>query len=106
MEEQQQQEGGKVVPKEATRQKKKGKRKTKAEKECFHCGAVGHLAKACPKILKEKEEGNQEEDTVDVRLIYQPPKRIRFKSEADLTAFKDRIVAFKYQSRKKVLCCV
>ena len=76
---------------------KKEKRKTRKEKDCNLCGATGHLAKYCSQLLQKQEEGGER-----AHLIYRPPSRIRFKSETDLTAFKDRIIAFKYQSKKNV----
>ena len=76
---------------------KKNKRQTRSEKICFHCNSVGHLAKYCPQ--KRIEESGSDGG---IDFIYVPPKKIRFKSEADIQAFKDRIVAFKYQSRKNV----
>lgn len=71
-----------------SKSKSKPKRK---EKDCFHCGSIGHLAKHCPQLVNNNNDGPQ----------YIPPKRIQFKTEADLEDFKDRVIAFKFQCRKK-----
>lgn len=70
------------------------------EKECFHCGEVGHLAKLCPtkRATEERASGD------DPDLVYVPPRRFKFDSEKDHAAFAQRVRAFKHQSRKSETC--
>lgn len=67
------------------------------QKTCFHCGSVGHLAKYCK---DQRGEGAQESGEDNAGKVYVPPRRHKFDSEQDRTAFAQRVRAFKYQSRK------
>ncbi len=60
-------------------------------KKCFLCGVIGHLAKICPGLKVNENEG---------KLTYIPPKRIKFKCSNDDKEFKNRIQMFKSDSHQ------
>lgn len=69
---------------------KKERRKKRSEKECFTCGQYGHLSRFCREQTKNEAQ----------QRLYVAPKRIEFKSAANMEAFRRRIAAFKQESSR------